>query len=50
LKSFSFSSFDKKKNKEKIIICDDNISRIFIKKRLKKSIAKELDLLMQIKI
>jgi len=34
---------------EVIVICDDNISRIFIKKRLKKSIAKELDLLMQIK-
>ncbi len=38
-----------KKEKWRIIICDDNISRIFIKKRLKKSIVKELDLLMQIK-
>jgi len=36
------------KSKNRIIICDDNISRIFIKKRLKKSIVKELDLLMQI--
>ncbi len=36
-------------NDKEIIICDDNISRIFIKKRLKKSIIKELDLLMQIK-
>ena len=31
------------------IICDDNISRIFIKKRIKKSLSKNLDLLMQIK-
>ncbi len=37
------------KNKENIFICDDNISRIFIKKRLKRKISKNLDLLMQIK-
>lgn len=30
-------------------ICDDNISRIFIKRRTKKSFAKNLDLLLQIK-
>lgn len=37
------------KNKWNIIICDDNISRIFIKKRLKRSFSKDLDLLLQIK-
>ncbi len=42
----NLKSFEELKN---IIICDDNISKIFIKKRLKKSFIKELDLLMQIK-
>lgn len=32
-----------------ITICDDNISRIFVKKRVKKSMSKKLDLLLQIK-
>ena len=32
-----------------IVITDDNISRIFIKKRVKRSLSKNLDLLMQIK-
>ncbi len=31
-----------------IVICDDNISRIFIKKRIKRSLSKNLDLMMQI--
>ena len=37
------------KNEQIIVICDDNISRIFIKKRIKRSISKKLDLLLQIK-
>jgi len=32
-----------------VFICDDNISRIFIKKRGKRSISKDMDLLLQIK-
>ena len=35
--------------KNTVFICDDNISRIFIKKRRKRSISKEMDLLLQIK-
>ncbi len=31
------------------VICDDNISRIFIKKRIKRSLSENMDLLMQIK-
>ncbi|MCP4523262.1 MAG: DEAD/DEAH box helicase, partial [Candidatus Gracilibacteria bacterium] len=31
------------------VICDDNISRIFIKKRVQKKMSKKLDLLLQIK-
>jgi hypothetical protein len=36
-------------NKDNIIICDDNISRIFVKKRVKRKLSQNLDLLMQIK-
>jgi hypothetical protein len=32
-----------------LVICDDNISRIFVKKRIKKSLSENLDLLLQIK-
>ena len=32
-----------------VVITDDNISRIFIKKRIKRSLSKNLDLMMQIK-
>lgn len=32
-----------------IVICDDNLSRIFVKKRVKRSMSKKLDLLLQIK-
>lgn len=32
-----------------IVITDDNISRIFVKKRIKRSLSKNLDLMMQIK-
>jgi len=35
--------------KGEVIICDDNISRIFVKKRIKRSLSKNLDLMMQIK-
>jgi hypothetical protein len=37
------------KSKNTFVICDDNISRIFIKKRVKRSISENMDLLMQIK-
>lgn len=37
------------KNNKNLIICDDNISRIFIKKRIKRNLSKNFDLLMQIK-
>ncbi len=37
------------KNDSNIVICDDNISRIFIKKRVKRSISENMDLLLQIK-
>lgn len=36
-------------NKDIVVICDDNISRIFVKKRIKRNLSKDLDLLMQIK-
>jgi transcription-repair coupling factor (superfamily II helicase) len=47
LKSFSFSTGYKEE--KKVVICDDNISRIFIKKRIKRNLSQEMDLLMQIK-
>jgi len=37
------------KSSKEIVICDDNISRIFVKKRIKRSLSKNLDLMMQIK-
>ncbi len=37
------------KTKSAIVITDDNISRIFVKKRIKRSLSKNLDLMMQIK-
>jgi hypothetical protein len=37
------------RTQKSIIITDDNLSRIFIKKRIKRSLSKNLDLLMQIK-
>jgi hypothetical protein len=39
----SFQTFDS------FYICDDNISRIFVKKRVNRKMGKKLDLLMQIK-
>ncbi len=36
-------------SKTKIVICDDNLSKIFVKKRVKKSLSQNLDLLLQIK-
>jgi hypothetical protein len=41
LKSFKSENF--------IVICDDNISKIFIKRRIKRNLSKDLDLMMQIK-
>lgn len=37
------------KKEDNIVICDDNISRIFVKKRSKKTISSDLDLILQIK-
>ena len=37
------------KTKDACIITDDNISRIFVKKRIKRNLSKNLDLLMKIK-
>lgn len=36
-------------SKKQLVICDDNISRIFVKKRLKKKLSENMDLLLQIK-
>lgn len=41
LKSFVWES--------ELIVCDDNISRVFIKKRVNRSMSKNIDLLLQIK-
>lgn len=37
------------KSPREIVICDDNLSKIFVKKRVKKSLSENLDLLLQIK-
>lgn len=37
------------KSQDLLVVCDDNISRVFIKKRVKRSISENMDLLMQIK-
>lgn len=37
------------KSSKEIIICDDNLSKIFVKKRVKKSLSENIDLLLQIK-
>lgn len=37
------------KTKDKITICDDNLWKIFVKKRVKKSLSQNMDLLLQIK-
>ncbi|MDD5769341.1 MAG: CarD family transcriptional regulator [Candidatus Gracilibacteria bacterium] len=37
------------KSSNEIVICDDNLSKIFVKKRVKKSLSENLDLLLQIK-
>lgn len=37
------------KTSKELVICDDNISRLFIKKRVKRQLSKNLDLLLQIK-
>jgi len=37
------------KNDKLVILSDDNISRIFIKKRVKRTLSENMDLLMQIK-
>jgi hypothetical protein len=39
----------REENRENIVICDDNISRIFVKKRIKRSLSENLDLALQIK-
>jgi hypothetical protein len=58
LKSFSWekphltSSYQGEENKmvqSGIVICDDNISRIFVKRRVKRSLSENLDLALQIK-
>ncbi len=53
LKSFKKSRLKKTSNwpleTVNYTICDDNISKIFIRKRTKKSLSKNLDLLLQIK-
>lgn len=36
-------------SKNEIVIADDNLSKIFVKKRVKKSLSKNIDLLLQIK-
>lgn len=36
-------------SEKEIIICDDNLSKIFVKKRVKKSFSENIDLLLQIK-
>lgn len=41
LKSFSFNDW--------FVICDDNLSRIFVKKRIKRSLSESIDLLLEIK-
>jgi transcription-repair coupling factor len=38
-----------KKKQGEVFICDDNIGRLFIKKRVKRSLSKNLNLLLQIK-
>lgn len=37
------------KSQKELIICDDNLSKIFVKKRLKNSLSENIDLLLQIK-
>lgn len=37
------------KSKNEVVICDDNLSKIFVKKRVKKSLSENIDLLLQIK-
>ncbi len=37
------------KSSKEIIICDDNLSKIFVKKRVKKSLSENIDLLLHIK-
>ncbi len=50
LKSFKINrTLNNAKWEKAVIITDDNISRIFIKKRIKRSLSKNLDLMMQIK-
>lgn len=49
LKSFRIAWTDLNNSKWSVVITDDNISRIFIKKRIKRSLSKNLDLLMQIR-
>jgi len=47
----NFDFYDSKNTQinTEMYICDDNIARIFVKKRVKKSMSKKLDLLLQIK-
>jgi len=45
----NLKSFKINWNQPTIVICDDNISRIFVKKRIRRSLSKNLDLMMQIK-
>jgi hypothetical protein len=37
------------KNPKNLVICDDILSKIFVKKRVKKSVSENIDLLLQIK-
>jgi len=36
-------------DKEQLIICDDILSKVFTRKRLKKNLSADLDLLLKIK-
>jgi hypothetical protein len=38
-------SFETKKH---LVLCDDNISKIFIKRRIKRNLSKDLNLLLKI--
>ncbi|MCD5375157.1 DEAD/DEAH box helicase, partial [Candidatus Gracilibacteria bacterium] len=41
-------SYPEEKNKRKVVICDDILGKIFIKKRVKKKLSADIDLLLKI--
>lgn len=47
--SKDLTSFSRGIDKNEIYVCDDIINKVFVKKRLKKSVTKHMDLLLQIK-